>query len=383
MRSRSRRRLAAAVLLLVISIPLAAAARLTQSDLVLVRADDVVSEDLYAAGNRIAIEGRIEGDLIAAAFEEVVISGEVTGDVAVVAGRVTITGTVGGSVRVAATRVEIAGSIADDVATVSWETIVTPAGLIGRDLINWGRLGKFEGRVARDITGRFSRLSLDGGVDGSVDVDVGTLVIGPAAEVDGDVAYRSRREAEVNSAAVGGSVVQRTPLPANVAVRALQLLTIVLVMFILTATGLFLASGWPEQFASAMAAAGRGWRTWLAGLGVLASPLMAAAVLGLMLSLAPSAAAVPLLIVLLPVVLGISGLVLLAALLGVVPAAGALGRAIVRGRGSAPAAVLLGMLLVGLVAFIPGLRWVAAALLVPLGLGSLLGRRPPEVRSSG
>ncbi len=102
MRSRSRHRLLAAVVVLLLLIPVAAAARLTQSDLVLVRADDVVTEDLYAAGNRISIEGRIEGDLIAAAFEEVVISGEVTGDVTVVAGRVTITGTVGGSVRVAA-----------------------------------------------------------------------------------------------------------------------------------------------------------------------------------------------------------------------------------------------------------------------------------------
>ena len=55
MPSRSRRRLLAALLLVLVWIPLAAAARLTQSDLVLVRSDDVVTEDLYAAGNRIAI----------------------------------------------------------------------------------------------------------------------------------------------------------------------------------------------------------------------------------------------------------------------------------------------------------------------------------------
>jgi hypothetical protein len=102
MHSRSKRRLLTVAVGLLLLIPIAAAARLTQSDLVLVRADDVVTEDLYAAGNRITIEGRVEGDLIAAAFEDVLISGEVTGDVTVVAGRVTITGTVGGSVRVAA-----------------------------------------------------------------------------------------------------------------------------------------------------------------------------------------------------------------------------------------------------------------------------------------
>ena len=376
MHSRSRRRLLIAAVGLLLLVPLAAAARLTQSDLVLVRADDVVTEDLYAAGNRITIEGRIEGDLIAAAFEDVLISGEVTGDVTVVARRVTITGTVGGSVRVAAGLVQVGGAVAEDVAVASWETVVDPTGTIGRDLINWGRSGEVAGRVNRDLTGRFSRLVLDGEVGGSVDINVGTLAIGPAAEVEGDVAYRSTKEAEVNSSAIGGSVIQRTPLPANIQVRALQLLTVVLVMFILTAAGLLAASAWPEQFESTMTAAGRGWRTWLSGLGVLVSPLLAGGVLGFILGVAPSAAAVPLVIVLLPVVLGLGGLVLMASLFGVVPAAGAVGRVITRRRGSPPAAVLVGMFLVGIVVLIPYLRLVAAAIIVPLGVGALLGRRP-------
>jgi cytoskeletal protein CcmA (bactofilin family) len=381
MHSRSRRRLLAVVVLLVL-IPVAAGARLTQSDLVLVRVDDVVTEDLYAAGNRITIEGRIEGDLIAAAFEEVLVSGEVTGDVTAVASRVTITGTVGGSVRASAGLVQVGGSIAEDLAVAAWETTVDPTGLIGRDLINWGRLGRVEGRVDRDLTGRFSRLTLDGEVGGSVDVNVGTLVVGPAAQVDGDVGYRSTSEAEINSNAVGGSVIQRTPLPANIQVRALQLLTVLLVMFILTAAGLLLSSAWPDQFQSTMTAAGRGWRTWLAGLGILVSPLLAAGVLGFILGVAPSAAAVPLAIVLLPIVLGLGGLVLLGSLLGVIPAAAAVGRVASGRKASAPASVLLGMLLVGILALIPGVRWAAAAVMVPLGVGALLGRSPqaPEGR---
>ncbi|HKY47788.1 MAG TPA: polymer-forming cytoskeletal protein [Acidimicrobiia bacterium] len=360
---------------LLLLVPIAAAARLTQSDLVLVRADDVVTEDLYAAGNRITIEGRIEGDLVAAAFEDVVIAGEVTGDVVVVAGRVTITGTVGGSVRVAAGRVQVGGGIAEDLVVASWRTVVDPTGTIGRDLINWGRSGSVAGGVNRDLTGRFSHLVLDGQVGRAVDINVGTLVVGPLAEVDGDVAYRSTREAEV-SGSIGGSVIQRTPLPPNIKIRALQLLTVLLVMLILTAAGLLSASAWPEQLESMMAAAGRGWRTWLSGLGVLVSPLLAAGVLGLILGVAPPAAAIPLVIVLLPVVLGLGGIVLMASLFGVIPAAGALGELVARRRASAPAAILVGMLLVGIVVLIPLLRVAAAATIVPLGVGALLGRRP-------
>jgi cytoskeletal protein CcmA (bactofilin family) len=375
MHSRFRRRLLIVAVGFVLLIPIAAGARLTQSDLVLVRADDVVTEDLYAAGNRITVEGRIEGDLIAAAFEDILISGEVTGDVTVVAGRVTITGTVGGSVRVAAGRLRVGGSVAEDVAVVSWDSVVDPTGTIGRDLINWGRSGRVAGQVDRDLTGRFSHLVIDGEVGGAVDINVGTFLIGPGAMVEGDVAYRSTREAEVSSTAIGGSVIQRTPLPPNIKVRALQLLTVLLVSLILTAAGLLAASAWPEQLESTMVAARRGWRTWLSGLGVLVSPLLAAGVLGLVLSIAPPAAAIPLVIVLLPVVLGLGGLVLTASLFGVIPAAGAVGQVITLRRASVPAAVLVGMLAVGIVVLIPFLRMVAGAIIVPLGVGSLLGRR--------
>ena len=159
-----------------LSIPIAAAARLTQSDLVLVRADDVVTEDLYAAGNRITIEGRIEGDLIAAAFEEIVISGEVTGDVTVVAGRVTITGTVGGRSASPPAWSRSSGSIAEDLAAVSWETVVDPERADRARISSIGAAwAGSTGRCGRDLTGRFSRLSLDGEVGGSVDVRRGHI----------------------------------------------------------------------------------------------------------------------------------------------------------------------------------------------------------------
>jgi hypothetical protein len=341
-----------------------------------VRVDDVITEDLYAAGNRIVIEGRIEGDLLATAFEEVVVSGEVTGDVVVVAGTVTISGDVGGSVRASAGLVTVSGSIGEDLAAASWNTVIEPTGVIGRDLINWGRNGRVEGRVERDLTGRFSNLVVAGQVDGTVEVTVGSLVIDSAAEVEGGVSYRSRSEAEVAANATVGLVVRRTPLAPNVEVRALAILTLLLVLLFLTATGLLFASSWPRQLESSMEAAARGWRTWLSGLGVLVSPLVAAGILAFILSVAPPAAAVPLALILVPIIFGLGGLVLLAALFGLIPAAALIGRLALRRRRSPAAAVLLGMFVVGATMLIPGVRLVVSALLVPLGIGSVIGRRP-------
>ncbi|MGH8927679.1 MAG: hypothetical protein ACRDWH_04975 [Acidimicrobiia bacterium] len=361
--------------LVLVSIPIPAWARLTQSDLVLVRADDVIDEDLYAAGNRVNVEGRIEGDLVAVAFDDIVITGEVTGDVLAVAGRVVINGTVGGAVRAAAGQVEVGGVVGDDLVVAAWNTVLTGSGQVGRDLINWGRNGQVEGAVGRDLGGRYTRLVLDGQVEGAVDVNVANLVVGSTARVEGDIAYRSTRQAEINSELVGGSVIQRTPLPPNIRVRALLLLTLGLVVLVLTAAGLALAATWPALLEAAIAAARRGFRTWLSGLGVIVSPVLAAGVLAALVAAAPTQAALPLAVVLLPIIFGLFGIVLFGSMLGVIPAAGAFGSLVLRQRRSAAASVLVGMALVGLLMLIPWVRWVTAALIIPLGSGSLLGGR--------
>ena len=377
MRCRSSAVLLLLVAATVLAVPLAARAELTQSDLVLVTADDVVAEDLYAAGNRVLIEGRIEGDLYAVALEEVAIAGEVTGDVVALSSRVSITGSVGGSVRVAAGTVAVEGAIGDDLVAGAWNTGLGEDASVGRDLINWGRNGSLAGEVGRDVTGRFSRLELAARVGGSVEVAVGRLRVGETTRVEGDLAYRSRAEAEINAANPAAAVIRRTPLPANIRVRALVFLTLTLTILVLTAGGLALAVARPDLLESSIAAAGRGMRTWLAGLGVAASPLLAVAVLGLVLGLLPPRAGLPLVVILLPVVMGLGGGVLIGSLVGVIPVAGVVGRRVLPGR-SAAAAVLVGMLIVFGLLLVPWVRWAALAVIIPLGLGSWLLARGEE-----
>lgn len=375
MRFRSNGRLLLAAVVLVVLVPLPARAELTQSDLVLVQVDDVVSEDLYAVGNQVQIDGRIEGDLYAAAFGEVSISGEVTGDVVVVSTRLVITGIVGGSVRAASGTVLVDGDVAEDLVVAAWNTGLGSTGSVGRDLFNWGRNGSLAGQVGRDVRGRFSRLQLDGRIAGSVEVTVGRLVVGGAARVEENLAYRSSSEAEIDATDLGGSIIHRTPVPPNIRIRALQLLTLALAILILTSGGLVLASAWPDLLESAVTAAGRGARTWLGGVGIIVSPLVAAGLLALLVWLSPPQAGIPLAIVFLPVILGLTGIVFFGALLGFIPAAGALGRRLLP-RNSTAAAVLLGMALLAVLLVVPWVNWVVAAAVIPLGIGAWVLKRP-------
>lgn len=354
-------------------IPLTAAAEVTQSDFVLVREEEVINEDLVAAGNRIQVDGRIEGDLVASAFDEVVISGEVTGDVVVVASRVTIDGEVGGSVRTATRYLTISGIVGDDVLATAWSMQLDASGSIGRDLIIFGRDGTLDGSIGRDVRGRYSNLNLNAEVQGSVEVTVASMVVGPSTDVAGQIGYRSRREAVIE-AADPGELIHRTPLPANIRVRALQFLTLSLLWLFLFAGGLVASRFGSDRLERASAATLRPVATWLAGFGAAISPLLVLGLLVLLLALTPAAAGLPLAIVFLPFAIGLAGLTLMGALAGLVPVAVAIGRQL-RSQATLPGGFVLGMIILAILSLIPFVRWLVVAGAMPLGLGSWLAPR--------
>lgn len=369
MLSRSRRRILVSGLIAIGCTATPAAAEVTQSDLVFVRPEDIITEDLYAAGNSIRVEGRIEGDLYAVAFNEIVVSGVVTGDVVAIASRVEVTGTIEGSLRVAGGRVLMSGAIGDDMLVASWSTEVGSAGVVGRDLLSWSnRLGML-GSVDRDLAGNVSTLNIAGAVEGRVVVTVGRMRVDSSARIGGDIVYQSRREAEIESADVGGNVIRRTALPANVRLRGLRVLTLTLAVLGLAAMALTITWLWPRRVAGTIAQARSGVRTWLTGLAVVVSPFVAAGVLALLVGLSPPEAGIPLGLVLLPLVLGLLGAVVVAALVGFVPVAGLIGRRLLPNR-SVAAGVLTGMVVLFVALAIPVVSWLAVVVGTPLGIGS-------------
>ncbi|HUO46322.1 MAG TPA: hypothetical protein VM470_05770 [Acidimicrobiia bacterium] len=369
MRSRSRTLAILTIAAGISLIPTAASAERTQSDLVIVRPEDVVSEDLYAAGNAIRIEGRVEGDLYAVAFNDVTISGEVTGDVVVAADRLEVTGTVGGSVRGVATTVVVGGSVGDDVLVAAWSTLLESTGVVERDLLSWSSRVGVDGRIGRNLEGQARTITMAGTVEGAMEVIVGELSLTEDAMVGGDLIYQSESEAELSGAEIGGSIIQRTALPPNVRLRGLRLLTFFLAFLGIAALAMAMTWVWPGRVEAAAHVARRWVRTWLAGMGIVVSPLVAGGVLALLVALSPSEAGLPLALVLLPLVLGLGGIVVMAGVIGLVPVAGLLGRLVIRER-SVAAAVLAGLLGLMVLFLIPIVKWIAVVALVPLGIGA-------------
>ena len=349
------------------------AAETSSSDLVIIREGDTVSDDLYATGLKVLIEGVVDGDLIAFAGEEVVISGEVTGSVTAIAPKVTIEGSVGKSVRVSGRELEVTGQIGGDVVAAVARAEFGPSSEVTGDVVIWGFNVTAAGMIGGDLKGTQRRFSLEGDVGGDVNLSVGRLIITGPLTVGGDLDYRSGVEASgLEEATVGGAVVHKTPLPPNIRIRALGLLTRILVFLGLSASALLVAWGWPERTARAGEKASASTvRAFSRGALVILTPFLLAGVAGLILAVAPASASLPLLAILVPLVLVTAGIVLALSLVVGVPAVLVLGRLLPGERGMF-GAIALGSLLAGVVWMVPLVGWIVPVVILPWGLGAWL-----------
>jgi hypothetical protein len=356
-----------------VALPAWAAER-TSSDVVLVDEGDVITDDLYASGNRVVILGRVEGDLIATAFEDVLVAGTVRGDVLAMAGSVVVTGTVGESVRAVSPTIRIDGGVGGDVVTLGWSTRV--AGDVDGDAFLWGWDVGLGGVLGGDLEGQSRRLGLSGEVRGGVDVTTRRLAIVEGTVVAADLDYRSPEASpDLDNAEVGGTVVHRLPLAANVRIRALMVMAKILLSLVAAVVGLLVMWALPDASRQATASVAQSWwRAWLRGVAVLAGPAMVIALAALVLRFAPAEAALPVVAVVMPVFLAVVGIVFALAFAAPAAAYPWLGRW--GGPERSPVrSFLFAALAVTAVVLVPWLAALVFVGLVPIGIGGWLGPR--------
>lgn len=357
-------------LLIGIAAP-AMAVETSNSEFMIVPEDEVFPEDLYAGVIRVVIDGTLDGDLVAFAAEEVVINGTVTGTVTAIAPSVTVNGRVGQSLRASGSSLSVSGEVGGDVVAAVARAELFPDSSIDGDVLLWAWDASALGVVEGDVTGSQRRLDLAGDVGGDVDISVSHLSIVDSLRVSGDLGYRSESTAEnVDRAEVGGTVVEKSPLPPNLRIRALGLMGRLLAVLVLSVTALSVAYEWPRRSTTAITMVGTApVRRWLVGATILLSPVIATAATALILRLAPAAVAFPLLVVLIPVILALVGLVFALALIAGLPAVGWLGGVLFR-RLDLYGSILAGSLLVGLLWHLPFVGWLLPLLVLPIGLGA-------------
>ncbi len=322
------------------------------SDIVIIREDEVIEEDLYSAGYRIDVHGRIEGDLLAAAVGEVFIDGSVTGSVTAIAKKVTITGVVEGSVRVLAQEVIIDGAvIGGDLAATAWK--VNSHGEIGRDVFVFARELTLGGTVARMVKGNQHRTTLEGQFLGDVETQTGKLIMVEGTRIAGDLYYAGDPVVIGSFDGVEGSVVKRNALPMNIRIRAMILFGGTLAILLGLLGGLLVI--WLGRNSVTKASERLGSRPGAAfvwGLALVLSPFVVGALVVTRLVTASPEAAFPAALVMIPILVILFSFLAVAVALAPITVAAGLGGLIIKEK-SIFARFLLGYLILVVLLIVP------------------------------
>jgi cytoskeletal protein CcmA (bactofilin family) len=206
---------------------------------VTVGANEVIEDDLVAAGDTVVVDGVIKGDLVAAA-QTVVVNGRIEGDLLAAAGSVRIAGTVTDDARIAGAAVQLAprATVGDSLLMGGASLELQPGSRVGGSVLFGGSQALLAGEVAQDVLFGGQGLELRGPVGGDVTAYVGGrdepavldqvrvegapppprvrsgLMVAETARVAGDLAYTSPQDTSLPPQAVAGTVAY-TPAPRD------------------------------------------------------------------------------------------------------------------------------------------------------------------------
>jgi hypothetical protein len=162
-----------------------------------VRSDEVIHGDIYITAERARVEGTVDGDVYIFA-QSAEVSGHVKGDVIVFAHTTRITGQVDGNVRAFNNTITITGTVDKNVLGFAESMELDSAGKVAGSITGFVGNATFDGQIGRDVLLFGHNGSVNGKVNGSVDVRGDSFAIGPNAEIGGHTKVQGTKEAEVS-----------------------------------------------------------------------------------------------------------------------------------------------------------------------------------------
>lgn len=170
-------------------------------------ADELVAEDLYAAGGTNVFSGTGAQD-VTLLGGKLVVPGRITGDLLAGGGDIDILGTVGDDARVVGGSIFLGGAVQGDLVVAGGGVQVLSGATVGGDLIVFGGDVVIDGTVRGDVTVYAGKVTMRGET-GSATVRAGEVVLSGAV-VHGDLSYASAKEASIDAASRVEGKVTRT-----------------------------------------------------------------------------------------------------------------------------------------------------------------------------
>ena len=172
---------------------------------------EVREGDLYATGEAIRVDGRLAGDLVAAA-QRVLVRGAVDGDLFAAGRTVDLHGPVGDSTRVAAEQITVDAVIDGDLLVAGNRLQLLDGAVIRGGLMTASGNIDLAGIVEENFRAAGGEVIVSGTVRGDAYIIADRLELAPGARIDGDLSYRTRVPISAEEAGrVGGTVRRSAP----------------------------------------------------------------------------------------------------------------------------------------------------------------------------
>ena len=354
-----------AIMFATVAVPAEAFVVRTSEDDVVVPAGETIDDTLIARGQRVTVNGVVNGDIITAG-QSVVIRGTVRGNLVSWSQTLDLEGEVGGSVFVVGQFVTVPGRVDGSLYVFAQEARILEESRIGGGVASYSNTLAVDGRIARDVRAAGYRVDVTGAVQRNVNVGARHITVGPRSSIGGtlNAEVRDRDGLQIDPAAtLGAEPVVR--LADDRASPSRYLTTSFYLEQVLWLVAAFL-TGWLLLWVAPGTAAVR-----------LETPVAALRTLGVGFLCAVATPVVAVLagltLVGLPVALVALALWGLGIYLAKIPVALFLGRAVLgpRGVGGPAPALLVGLLAVFVVVNLPFVGWIVNLALTLIGVGGL------------
>jgi cytoskeletal protein CcmA (bactofilin family) len=167
----------------------------------------IITDDLVTVGGNIKLDGIIEGDLISAS-RSLVQSGLILGSLNAGAQDLDVLGEVKGSVRGFAQNVTVNGTLDRNLIAFGYSVDIKPGAEIRKDVTVFCGKMILDGKVGGSLKGSVGELVISGVVNRDVSVEADKITLMSTARILGNLKYKSKKEAKIESGAqVSGETI--------------------------------------------------------------------------------------------------------------------------------------------------------------------------------
>jgi cytoskeletal protein CcmA (bactofilin family) len=170
-------------------------------------------DDVLASGSTPTVYDSVPGDAILMGGK-VSFSGSTGGDYLGLGGQQAITGRIHGSLRAAAGEIHVAATVDRNATIAGGNVEMDSVGVIAGNAYLWGGSVQIDGTVRKGLAVSAGKVTLNGVYGGDVEVNGGSLTVGPRAQIGGNLRYTvPKSEVHIDPAARISGTVTALPIP--------------------------------------------------------------------------------------------------------------------------------------------------------------------------